>query len=576
MAMNPRWYQDKLITGVREKWSQGHRNVLCVSPPRSGKTATAYWLSETIIDTAWQWFVKSLTFINLGKAVMFFAHREELVKQLAMTYADFGIRHRIMAPDDVVRNITHLQHKKYGKSFVDERSNVLIGSVQTILARTKKLLSFFPRVGLWMCDEAHHCLPDNQWGKVIALMPNALGIGFTATPARTDRKSLASSQGGVFDAMVKGVTARQLINEGFICDYRIIAPPSSIDRDNIRIGSKGDFTQKGLSEAKHESTITGDCVSSYLKYTPGQQAVVFAVDIAHAQDLTNAYRAAGVSAEMVSGKTPKTARKYIMEKFDRGVFNILVNVDLFGEGLDVHGIEVVIMARPTQSFVLYVQQFFRALTKGADKDKRGTIIDHAGNVGFFGKIFGLPDAYNGWTLESEERGRKSRALDDDDFVVRVTTCKGCFTPYEAVLPACPYCGHKDEPVLRNGPEHVEGNLVELDADTLALMRGEVERIDGDCHVPGHLVGTMAGRAIEKNHLKRKEGQATLRYNITLWAGYWKDRGACDSEIHRRFFARFGIDTLSAQALNVKKAGELSDRVDKSLRNLIAKDNNGEQ
>ena len=573
MAMQPRYYQQDLIDRVRLAWSQGHRNVLCVSPPRSGKTPTAYWLSEPVF-MAEQVFLASVPFTNLGIGVVFFAHREELVRQLAMTYAEFGIKHRIMAPDDSIKNIIHRQYKKYGKSFVDDRANVLIGSVQTINARSKKLLTFFPRVGLWMGDEAHHCLPGNQWGKVIAMMPNALGLGFTATPGRTDRKSMARSQGGIFDAMVKGVTARQLINEGYICDYRIIAPPSSIDRDKIKVGQKGEFTQKGLTDAKHDSTITGDCVASYLKYTPGQQAVVFAVDVQHAKDLADAYRAAGVSAEMVSGKTPKHVRKLIMDKFERGVFKVLVNVDLFGEGLNVEGIEVVVMARPTQSFVLYVQQFFRALTKGEDNGKIGTIIDHAGNVGHFGNMYGLPDTYNGWTLENEERGKRGQR-EPDDSLVKVTTCMSCYSPYEAVKPACPHCGYKKEPSDRSAPEHVEGDLVELDPKTLALLRGEVERIDGPCHVPKHLDGKMAAAAIKKNHVRRQEAQKTLRYNITIWAGYWRDRGACDSEIYRRFYDRFGVDVMTAQALNAQKANDLSMEVDKSLNNLITMDNNGE-
>ena len=573
IMMKPRWYQEELINGVRHEWSQGNRNVVCVSPPRSGKTPTAYWLSEPIFLVN-QLFLLSLPFVNLGKGVVFAAHREELVRQLAMTYAEFGVRHRVMAPDDVIKNIIQRQFKKYGKSFVDENANVLIGSVQTINARTKKLLSFFPRVGLWMIDEAHHCLPDNQWGKVIAMMPNALGLGFTATPGRTDRKSLARSQGGVFDAMVKGVTARQLINEGFICDYRIIAPPSSIDRTKIRVGQTGDFTQKGLTEAKRDSTITGDCVASYLKYTPGQSAVVFAVDINHAKDLTAAYQAEGVSAEMVSGKTPKNIRKHIMDKFERRVFNVLINVDLFGEGLNVEGIEVVVMARPTQSFVLFVQQFFRALTKGSDDGKVGTIIDHAGNVGHFGKIFGLPDAYNGWELENEERGKRRKREPDDDLIL-VTTCTNCYKPYPSVKPACTHCGYKKEPAQRNGPEHVEGDLIELDGATLAMLRGEVERVDDVCHVPNHLVNKPAGMAIKKNHLKRQEAQKRLRYNITLWAGYWRDKGACDSEIHRRFYTRFEIDIMTAQALGVKDADKLAEKVDKSLQYILAKDNNGE-
>jgi superfamily II DNA or RNA helicase len=552
--MQPRWYQSDLIEKTRLGWSQGHQNGVIVSPPRSGKTPTAYWISEP--------------FFQAGQGVIFIAHREELVRQLAMTYAEFGVSHNLIAPDDVISNIISRQVKKFGRSFVDRNSIVTIGSVQTIGARREKLRALFSRVGLWMVDEAHHILPDNMWGKVIAEMPNARGAGFTATPGRTDRKSLSRSQGGIFDFMVKGVTARQLIDEGFICDYRIVAPPSSIDRSAIKVGSKGDFTQKALTEAKDKSTITGDCVQSYLRYTPGQQAVVFAVDVEHAKDLATSYREAGVSAEMVSGKTAKVARKAIMDKFERGVFKVLVNVDLFGEGLNVEGIEVVIMARPTKSFVLYTQQFFRALTKGSDSGKVGTIIDHAGNVGHFGKFYGLPDAYNGWTLESTERGKRGRVIDLD--VVKVTTCESCFYVYEAVRPACPHCGHKKEPAERTMPEQVAGDLIELSPEILAEMRGEIERVDGLPVVPHHLRNTPAEKAIHNRHFERQEAQTLLRYNITLWAGYWRDMitrrdglpdpAIMDSEIHRRFYDKFGVDIMTAQTLNAKNALTLNEKV----------------
>ena len=249
------------------------------------------------------------------------------------------------------------------------------------------------------------------------------------------------------------------------------------------------------------------------------------------------------------------------------MFQVLVNVDLFGEGLNVTGIQVVQMARPTQSFVLYVQQFFRCLTK-ADGKNTGTIIDHAGNVGFFGRIFGLPDSYNGWVLEDELRGKRKKREPDDDLVT-VTTCVKCFSPYEAVLPVCPHCGHKPEPEERSRPEHVEGDLVELDPDTLAMMRGEIDKLDNYDYVPNNLVNTPAEDKLKRVRRENREAQARLRYNISLWAGYWRDGGSCDSEIYRRFYSRFEIDVMSAQALKVKDADILNDKVDTSLKNLIA-------
>jgi len=538
---SPRWYQHELIEGTRQAWSMGAQNVLIVSPPRSGKTPIMVWLSEPSIAA--------------NQHVCIMVHREELVRQIAMTYADFGYEHTLVAPDDVVRSIIQRQIKEYGRSFVRQNALITVGSVQTINARAEKMTQWANRVSLWMCDESHHLLADNQWGKVAALFTSAKGAGFTATPGRTDRKSLARSQGGVFDVMVKGVTARQLIDEGHICEYRIIAPPSSIDREAIRTGAKGEFVQKGVSEATKHSTITGDCVSSYQKFTPGEQAVVFAVDIEHSNDMCKEFVAAGIAAETVSSKTPKLIRKQLMDKFERGVFKVLINVDLFGEGLNVLGISVVIMARPTKSFVLYTQQFFRALTK-ADGKHLGTIIDHVGNVGYFGKFYGLPDTYNNWTLESEERGRRTTR---DPDVMPVTTCVKCFNPYEATTPACPFCGHSPEPEGRSRPEQVDGDLIELDVETLRALR---DVADGRVGTYPYEVNSPREAAMRNNWNATSDSQVTLRETIALWAGMRRDGGDTDSMIYRRFFHTFGTDVMSAQNLTPKAADVLRGEITK--------------
>lgn len=676
--MQPRWYQQKLMDETKRAWDAGAQNVLVVSPPRSGKTWIAVWLSEP--------------FLQASEHVCIMAHRQELIVQIAMTYAERGHYHNVIAPSDVVSDIIHRQIKQFGKSYVSRNGLVTVGSVDTINARAHKFVQWAARVKLWITDECfvagtmvgdkpieqvcvgdkvtsfdeatgeivegrvtrtfkspmpdemvkvvsshhvlhvtsghpfwtkrgwvaageltdddfiltselewqrvesvavlkrgnpeipgdgfvynlevdgyhtytangvvvhncHHLLADNKWGKAIELFTSARGVGFTATPGRADRKSLARSQGGVFDAMAKGVTARQLIDEGYICDYDIIAPPASIDREAIKVGASGEFTQTGLSAAKRDSTITGDCVASYLQYTPGQQAIVFAVDIEHSLELCAAYEAAGVSAFAVSSKTAKAVRKQIMSKFERGVFRVLVNVDLFGEGLNVEGIEVVIMARPTQSYTLYVQQFFRALTRGSDKHK-GTIIDHAGNVGYFGKFYGLPDSYNGWTLETEERGRRTKR---DPNVVPITTCTRtepfiCAKPYEAIYRACPHCGYAPEPASRGGPEYVAGDLIMLDAETLRLMRGEAEKA---LWTPNREPSNPAETVMFRNQNAKVEAQRVLRESIALWAGVWHDRGAPDSEIYRRFWFKFGTDILTAQSLGTRDATDLNERI----------------
>jgi hypothetical protein len=94
---------------------------------------------------------------------------------------------------------------------------------------------------------------------------------------------------------------------------------------------------------------------------------------------------------------------------------------------------------------------------------------------------------------------------------------------------------------------VDGDLVELDPAILKALRGEISRVDGICRIPEGL-GGPAARAIHNRHVERQKAQAPLRRAIQLWAGYQRDQGCSDREIHRLFFLTFGTDVMTAQTL----------------------------
>jgi hypothetical protein len=172
-------------------------------------------------------------------------------------------------------------------------------------------------------------------------------------------------------------------------------------------------------------------------------------------------------------------------------------------------------------------------------------------------------------LVNEERGKRRNKVMDED-VEQITTCTECYKTYPSVKPACIWCGHKPTPVDRSQPKHVDGDLVLLDIETLRELRGEIIDVEKTVHVPKHLQNSPAEGRIMKVDRERRSAQKQLRYNITLWAGFWRDQGACDSEIYRRFFAAFETDIMSAQALSAGPAIKLAERVDKNLNRAITK------
>lgn len=520
-----RKYQQKLVDEIHSAWDSV-QNVFAVLPCGGGKT---FLFSDIIYD-------------HVG-GVAAIAHRQELIGQISLSLAKYGIHHGIVSPRKVVQWICRLHIQEFGKSFYDPNSMIKVAAVNTIINRPVELQSWLNQVTLWVTDESHHLLADNIWGKATKMFPNAKGLGVSATPCRSDGKGLGRKTDGVFDTLVTGPTMRELIDQGHLLDYRLFAPPSNLDLTGVNITATGDLNQKKLKKAVRKSTIMGDVVEHYLRIAPGMLGITFATDIETAHDIADKFNAAGVPAEVVSSKTKEKPRIEIFRKFKNKEILQLVNVDIVGEGVDIPACEVVSLARPTESFGLHKQQTGRVL-RTHDDVKFGIIIDHVGNC----LRHGLPDHEKVWTLDRREKRKKS-----DKPTIMVRICKNCTGSYEAYKIVCPYCGDEWVPVNRTSAEAVDGDLVELSPEVLAQMRSAVAKVDEPTVdlkkrlIGWGFTGLKLGGAL-KHHNQQQEVQDHLRHSIALWAGYHKAAGIDDREIHRRFYLDFGIDIMSAQAL----------------------------
>jgi DNA repair protein RadD len=506
------------------------------------------------------------------------AHRQELVSQISIALARNGVRHRKVGArkgSSLTRVITALQVAELGYSFLDPTAKTGVGGVDTIVRMENE--SWFQQIRLAVQDEGHHVLAQNKWGRAAKMFPYARGLFPTATPRRADGKGLGRHADGLTDVMVQAPSMREIISMGYLTDYRLICPPIPKDFDLAAIDvseSTGELNKDQLRRARHSSaTLTGDVVDHYMKFAPGKLGVTFEVDVESAGETAAAFRARGIPGEVVSAKTPDTLRANILARFRRREILQLVNVDLFGEGFDLPAIEVVSFARPTESFALYSQQFGRALrlmltdelnrrwdTFDYEERKRliaasakpiAIILDHVGNVI---RHNGPPDKQQIWSLDRRER---RRAKEPDAIPIRV--CIDCLQPYERTKKCCPYCGTYQAPQARSAPEYVDGDLTELDAETLAALRGDIKRIDGDFYAPNGL-SIEAQKAARAHHLNRQASQRALRNAIALWAGMEAARGYAESESYRRFFFRFGIDVANAQLLGARDAEELGNNV----------------
>ena len=544
-------HQKEMSDRIDAAWMLGAVNIMPTMDCGLGKTALCCYKLAECPDSC-----------------VAIAHRQELVSQWSLTLARYGITHRILGPIAVIKWIIQLHTQTYGRDFYDPNARRAVAGVDTLISWSKpesrhydSITRWGKQVKLWVVDEGHHLLRENKWGKAVELFPNARGLAPTATAERADGRGLGRHADGLIDVMVEGARSRWAIENGYLTDYRVFCPPSDLRLDEVGHGVDGDYIRKQLATATRSSSIMGDVVTHYKRVADGRLGVTFAPDVETATDLAAGFNRAGVPAEVVSAKTPDKQRVEVMRQFATGRILQVVNVDLFGEGFDLPAIEVVSLARATDSYGLYHQQFLRALRQKEGKD-RAIIIDHCGNT----LRHGLPDSPREYSLDRRDKksSTKSGAIP-----LRVCLNPVCMSPYEAVLPSCPFCGWIPVPKARTSPSFVDGDLYELDEATLAAMRGEVAKVDRTPEEVFHAMQNMGhpyvvAKGIANKHGDKQRAQSVLRDAIALWGGHQRAKNRLDPEGHRRFYFTFGVDVLSAQALGRVDAEDLAARINSDI------------
>lgn len=311
------------------------------------------------------------------------------------------------------RNILLEQHRE-----LINMNNIRIESVFTEANHLGKN----GKVDLIIIDEAHisgcqtyHDVCDYYKCKI---------IGFTATPCRLDGKPL-----DLFQTIVNGISAKELIKRGNISDYDLYAPRTNLDLTGVNVGD-GDYSTVQLEEIMCDPKIYGDIVSNYEKLAKGKQSIAYCTSIKHSKLVCQLFNDAGYPAVHIDSHTPEKERQKVMQDFKDGKFLILCNVNLISEGITLPSCEVCLALRPTQSLALWVQQACRALTP--KEGKKAIIIDYTGNC----FRHGMPTDDFEWSLEKKIRCKNPSG--EPEVLTRL--CNDCLRVYPGTLPICPYCG----------------------------------------------------------------------------------------------------------------------------------------
>ena len=371
---------------------RSYQSVMVQMPTGTGKTVL---LAEQ---------VKSEERRVKNPCVWIVAHRRELVEQIEETLAK-----QLDSSLFTLHSSLHMD----SSLFTLRSSLIRVFSIQWL---SKHYQEMEESPSLIVIDEAHHAVAKT-YKEVMDAFPESKKLGLTATPCRLTRRGFTD----LFNVLLQSWSAKKFIADGWLSlyDYMSIKADSEDQRRILGLtkrGADGDFSLKEMSEKLDVQPSIKRLCDSILRYAPNKKGIVYAIDIKHAEHIAEYYREHGLNAVAISSRTPAEERKRIIEIFkntnchefkiqnskiqhrlcrqfktQHSKLNILINVDLFGEGFDCPDVEFIQLARPTLSLAKYLQQVGRGMRVFEGK-KYCLILD---NVGLY-RLFGLPSDDRDW------------------------------------------------------------------------------------------------------------------------------------------------------------------------------------
>jgi ribonuclease E len=220
---------------------------------------------------------------------------------------------------------------------------------------------------LVICDEAHTALGDKT-SAAIRSLPEPIYIGMTAT-----EQLIAKQVSDVFPASVDDLPLGDAARRGLIAPLRSlrVRPAAAISSVPI-VG--GDYDQEILAKVLDQEIFNQAAASLYrdrFGQTPG---IVYAAGVEHAYNLAREFRAAGLQAEAVSGRTPPVQLAETLAAYERGEINILINAQLLAEGWNSPRATVCMHLAPTASRRVYQQRIGRVM-RLAPRKEAGIVVD---------------------------------------------------------------------------------------------------------------------------------------------------------------------------------------------------------
>jgi superfamily II DNA or RNA helicase/HKD family nuclease len=336
IALRPYAFQEEILDRLdAERSVHSRRRNLVVAATGTGKTVIAAFDYSRVSDR-----------VGLRPRLLFLAHRREILVQARDTFrhvlqdASFG---EILTGDDQPERFEHL-----------------FATIQSVAAG-----DLVDRFGPshWrhvIVDECHH-VPAASYQSVVPRLTPDLLVGLTATPDRSDGKSLLPDFDGHIAAELR---LWQALERQLLVPFEYYGVSDGVDLRQIRWSRAGyDLAELGEIYSGHDARA--DLVLHQLarRVTDARsvRALGFCVSVAHAEFMAARFTAGGVPALALHAGSPDGVRETAQRRLQQRAVNVLFTCDLYNEGVDLPFVDTLLLLRPTMSATLFLQQLGRGL-----------------------------------------------------------------------------------------------------------------------------------------------------------------------------------------------------------------------
>ena len=341
--------------------------------PRGAQIEALYALENSRKEGAAKGLVQAATgigktylaaFDSAGyKRVLFVAHREEILKQAALSFEN------VRQSDD---------YGFFNGKQKDTDKSVIFASVATLGRKEYLTKDFFAPdyFDYLVIDEFHHAVND-QYQKIVNYFKPQFLLGLTATPERMDGKNIYE----ICDYNVPyEISLREAINKGALVPFHYYGIYDETDYSSLHL-VKGRYDEKELNETYVGNVKRYDLIYKYYMKYRSKRALGFCCSRQHAEEMAKEFCKRGTESVAVYSNADgeySEDRDKAIEKLKNQKIKVIFSVDMFNEGVDIAALDMVMFLRPTESPIVFLQQLGRGLRTSKGKEYLN-VLDFIGN-----------------------------------------------------------------------------------------------------------------------------------------------------------------------------------------------------